>query len=67
MDNCMNNGWQAAVVDWDRAIDTYRNCGELDIADAVINRNEKTLPDGDLCWIVCVTVEDFILKKKASS
>ena len=60
----MNSGWQAAVVDWDRAEAVYRKRGELDIADAVMNRNEQAMPDGELCWIACVTVEDFILKEK---
>ena len=60
----MNNGWQAAVVDWDRAEAVYRERGELDIADAVMNRSGTALKDGELCWIVCVAVEDFSLKEK---
>lgn len=60
----MNNGWQAAVVDWDRAESVYREHGDLDIADAVMNRREKYMPDGELCWIVCVTVEDFKLNEQ---
>lgn len=60
----MNNGWQAAVVDWDRAEAVYRKRGDVDIADAVSSRGITVLKDGELCWIVCVTVEDFILNKQ---
>ena len=60
----MNNGWQAAVVDWDRAEAVYRRRGEAEIADAVLNRSTTVLQDGELCWIVCVAVEDFRLNER---
>ena len=60
----MNNGWQAAVIDWDRAEAVYRERGELDIADAVLKRSTASLKDGELCWIVCVTVDDFKLNEQ---
>lgn len=56
----MNNGWQAAVVDWDRAEAVYRKRGFDEIADAVQNHSEL-VKDGELCWIICVAVEDFTL------
>jgi len=59
----MNNGWQAAVVDWDRAEASYRKRGVAEIADAVLNRSTVALQDGELCWIVCVTIEDFALNE----
>ena len=61
----MNNGWQAAVVDWDRAEASYRERGEVAVADAVLNRGSNTLKDGELCWIVCVAIEDFILNERS--
>ena len=60
----MNNGWQAAVVDWDRAEAVYRKLGEDAVADALLDHSTAVLKDGELCWIVCVTVEDFILDEK---
>ena len=59
----MNNGWQAAVVDWNRAEAVYRKRSMVAVADAVLKRSE-TLNDGDLCWLVCVAIEDFILNKQ---
>lgn len=65
LDSSMNNGWQAAVVDWDRAEAVYRKRGDITIADAVADRSTTAMKDGELCWIVCVTIEKFILKEKS--
>ena len=60
----MNNGWQAAVVDWDRAEAVYRKRGEINIADMLLNHRTTMVKDGELCWIVCVEIEDVILNER---
>ena len=60
----MNNGWQAAVVDWDRAERAYERAGNIDMADAVRNRGTNRIKNGRLCWIAFMTVEEITVNKK---
>lgn len=58
----MVNGWQAAVVDWDRARDWYAEklkCSKL--AELIDKRAPGAVESGELCWIAAVGLEKISL------
>lgn len=58
----MANGWQAAVCDWDRAIEWYKQWPKLnDLVELIEKRTSVAIESGELCWIASINIENVAI------